>query len=299
MLKPNFFIVGAPKCGTSAMYDYLKPHPEIFMPAYKEPHFFARDFQGSRFERFRKEEDYLALFAQATTEKRVGEASVWYLYSHCAAQEIKDYAPDAQIIIMLRSPVDMIYSLYHQLLYTLCEDIPVFEEALAAEPDRKQGRRMPPGLHIMPESLYYHDTAGFTEQVKRYFDVFGRDRVHVIIYDDFKADTPKVYRETLEFLGVNPDFVPDIEIVNPNKYSRNPGLQRFLMEPPSWLMAVGKKVLPVARPIYWKLRKINTNYQPRPSLDPAVKAQLQREFLPEVEQLSKLLGRDLTYWCKS
>lgn len=281
------------------MYDYLKPHPEIFMPAYKEPHFFARDFQGSRFERFRKEDDYLALFAKADTEKRIGEASVWYLYSRCAAQEIKDFAPEARIIAMLRSPVDMLYSLYHQLLYTMCEDIPDFETALAAENDRKQGKRLPPDLHIMPESLYYSDTVRFTEQLQRYFEVFGRDQVQVIIYDDFKADTARVYRDTLLFLGVDPDFELDMKVVNPNKYLRNLVFQNFLMQPPTWLMDIGKKMLPVARPIYWKLRNMNTVYQQRPPLDPALKARLQQEFLSEVEQLSELLGRDLTHWCKS
>ncbi len=297
MNKPNFFIVGAPKCGTTAMYDYLKTHPEIFMSNYKEPHFFARDFQGSRLERFRREQDYLALFTGAHGEKRLGEASTWYLYSRCAAREIKEFNADARIMIMLRSPIDMMYSLHHQLLYTLNEDLKSFEEALAVEEKRKQGLGIPAKLHIMPAALFYRETARFAEQVQRYFEVFGRERVHVIIFDDLKANTQKVYQQALEFLEVNDDFTPDMRIVNANKYLRNEAMQDFLITPPRWLMTIGKKILPLARPVYWKLRQANTRYEARSPLDSHIRLQLQQEFKPEIEQLSKLLGRDLTYWC--
>ncbi len=298
MTKPNFFIVGAPKCGTTAIFDYLKPHPEIFMPAYKEPHYFARDFHGSRLDRFRNGNDYLRLFAHASDAKRIGEASTWYLYSSTAAYEIKDFDPNAKIVAMLRSPVEMMYSLYHQLLYNLNEDLPTFAQALAAEEERKQGKNIPAKLDIMPSALYYRETPKFTQQVKRYFDVFGRENVHVIIYDDMKGDSLGVYRRVLEFLEVDPDFVPEMKIINANKYMRNERVQDFLIAPPNWLMQVGKKVLPVARPVYWKLRNLNSRYQSRPQLEPSLRAELQAEFLPEVEQLSELLGRDLTHWCR-
>ena len=297
MIKPDFFIVGAPKCGTTAMYQYLKAHPEVFMPAYKEPHYFAEDFHGAWIERFRQQEDYLRLFADAGKAKRVGEASTWHLYSRCAARKIHEFNPEACIIIMLRSPVDMLYSLYQQFCYTLDENLPSFEEALAAEERRKQGADLPPTLQIMPEALFYQETVKFTEQVSRYLEVFGREQVHIIIYDDLKAETRAVYQQTLEFLNIDTRFEPDFNAVNASKYPRNAVIQRFLMRPPAWVMAAGKAVLPLARPLYWKLRGMNSRHEARPPLDPALRSQLQREFLPEVERLSQLLGRDLTHWC--
>ena len=296
--KPNFFIVGAPKCGTSAMYDYLREHPDVFMPTYKEPHFFARDFEGQRLNRFRDEKKYLALFKSAQNETRIGEASVWYLYSRVAAAELRAYDPDARIIVMLRSPVEMLYSLYHQLVYTRNEDLTTFREALAAEPDRKMGKRIPRRLHTMVETLYYRDIVKFTEQIQRYFDAFGHEQVHIIIYDDFKANTPQVYQHTLEFLEVDPDFVADFRVVNPNKFYRNSAFQEFLLMPPDWIMRTGHTILPVARRVYWMLRKLNARQIPRSSLNPELERELKKEFLPDIERLSELLGRDLTHWCQ-
>src|SRR3989339_415720 len=137
MRKPDFFIVGAPKSGTTAMCTYLKQHPEIFMPEKKESHFFGTDLNSPRFIRDKK--IYLSLFSKAKDERRVGESSVWYLYSKKAASEIKEFSPSASIIIMLRNPVDMLYSQHSQFLYNGNEDIACFEEALNAEQDRRRG----------------------------------------------------------------------------------------------------------------------------------------------------------------
>ncbi|RLG08342.1 MAG: sulfotransferase, partial [Thaumarchaeota archaeon] len=109
MKKPNFFIVGAPKCGTHAMYTFLKAHPEIFMPERKEFQYFATDLvRGTQYEL--SEEEYLSYFRIAKDEKRLGEASTWYLYSKKAASNIKKFNPHAKIIVMLRHPIEMMYS---------------------------------------------------------------------------------------------------------------------------------------------------------------------------------------------
>ena len=138
MRRPDFFIVGAPKCGTTAMIDYLKQHPEVFVPDRKELDFFGRDlvFKGHRL----TEEEYLGFFSRATAEKRAGEGSVWYLHSKTAALEIKDFSPNARIIIMLRNPLDMMYSFHSQRLYNGNEDIENFSAALDAEAERTQHR---------------------------------------------------------------------------------------------------------------------------------------------------------------
>ena len=130
--KPDVFIVGAPKCGTSAMDQYLAAHPEIYM-AKKEMHAFGSDLRfGPQFYR-RDQEAYLAEFATRNGERRAGEASVWYLFSTQAAAEIHAFNPEARIIIMLREPAEMLYSLYYQFRFDGNEHLPTFEEALAAE----------------------------------------------------------------------------------------------------------------------------------------------------------------------
>jgi hypothetical protein len=192
MKKPDFFLVGAPRCGTTALYTYLKQHPEIFMSPIKEPQFFA-DFLAEH-RRICTWSDYLNCFAGADHEKRIGEASVAYLAAPNSARDIKVFSPQARIIIMLRNPVDVMNSLYHLRRFSNLEDELSFESALAAD---EHGRRS--------HELTYRERVKFAEQTKRFIDTFGRENVHIILFDDFKADTAMVYRDTLKFLDVQSD----------------------------------------------------------------------------------------------
>jgi hypothetical protein len=293
--RPNFFIVGAPKCGTSSLYTYLRQHPDVFMPEIKEPNFFAVDLG------FPVERDlagYLALFAEARDEKRLGEASTWHLFSPAAPTKIKEFCPAAKIICMLRNPVDMIYSLHGQSVFSGHEDILDFAAALDAEADRKQGRRLPKHA-IGVKGRFYRDVAMYSEQVQRYFDVFGRANVQVIIFDDFKRDTARIYRETCEFLGIDASFQPTFEVANPHTRRRSMALRNliwFLWSEP--VRRLRKSVLPPALQRFGKrmaagIESLNTKSEKRPPLDPALRARLQEEFAPDVERLSEMLGRDL------
>jgi hypothetical protein len=295
MRRPDFFIVGAPKCGTTAMNDYLQAHPEIFVPAKKEIHFFGTDL-AFRTGRQLTEAEYLSYFALAQDEKRLGEASVWYLYSQQAAAEIKAFSPAARIIIMLRNPVDMMYSLHSQRLYNGRETISDFAKALATEAmhGRKEWDRKG-ALNAVGFS--YREAATYTPQVQRYFDVFGREQVQVIIFDDFARATPEVYRQTCEFLQVDSQFQPEFRIVNANKGVHSAALRSFLRYPPGlvrWLLKLLDR--PARQGFKGWLRRLNTRYESRPPMDPGLRRQLQAEFAPEVEQLRALLGRDLTLW---
>ncbi|NJK80070.1 MAG: sulfotransferase domain-containing protein [Chloroflexaceae bacterium] len=293
-MKPDFFIVGAPKSGTSSLCVYLDQHPSICMATDKEPDFFGSDLQGKR--RATTLEDYLKLFP-CSPDLLWGEGSTWYLFSKCAAREIYQHNPQAKIIIMLRNPIDFVYALHSQVVYVADEDITDFEQALHAEPDRKQGRRIPAGC-TQPESLLYTEAARFTEQVKQYFDVFGREAVLVIIYDDFKRDTAGVYRQTLQFLQVDPTFQANLQIVNPNKKIRSHLLNTLWRRPPRLVQNVLRSLLPFAlrRLIRRRVRSLNMQHEPRNPMPPHVYRRLQQHFAPEVEHLSTLLGRDLRSW---
>lgn len=281
---PDFFIVGAPKCGTSAMHYYLRQHPEVFLPEQKDAHFFATDIQCDRY--ISDPDTYLALFGDAERAKRVGEASVWYLYSTEAARRIHSRCPNARIIAMFRNPVDMLYSQHSQFLYNANETIRDFEKALAAEPDRKAGRRIPRTAHF-PEGLHYFETARFADQLSRYVDVFGWDRVHVILLDDLRADTPAVFRQTCCFLEVSDDADIDFRVVNPNKRVRSAFLRDLFHRLPTGLRAAIRSVVP---------DRFYLKYEKRPPMDPHLRARLVEELTPQIEKLEAMLDRDLSHW---
>lgn len=301
--RPDFFIVGAPKCGTTALAEYLATHADIYMPQ-KEMHFFGSDLDfGRQFYR-RELETYLAEFNRWNGQARVGEASVWYLFSQRAAEEIKAFNPEANIIILLREPASMLYSLYYQFLFDGNEYLPSFEEALDAEHDRAMGRRIG-RLTYLPKALAYRATACFTEQVRRYFDIFGRERVHIIIYDDLAADTARTYRHTLDFLGVSNSVDPPRRHPGGNVSVKSPVIRSILNDPLVRGTAIAlRRWLP--RPIFTAIQKtgtrissLNQSSDQRPPMTAVTRLLLQREFAPEIERLSALLGRDLTHWSKS
>jgi hypothetical protein len=297
MCKPNFFIVGAPKCGTTAMHEYLKQHPEVFMSRFKEPHFFGTDLYSPRF--LRDERKYQDIFAEALYMNLVGESSVYYLYSSKAAHEIKAFCSKARIIIMLRDPVDTMYSLHSQLIVNGAEDIVDFEAALDAEEDRKKGRRIPQGADPV-QRLFYREMTSYTKQVERYLNVFGRDHVHIIIFDDLRKKTEQVYYRTCEFLDIDPAFKPRFEIINPNRRVRNMRIHKLLNFPNPLSKRIVRSIFPDSLRISLKrLGRLNVMYGPRPAMAPELRKKLQAEFATEVEHLSELLGRDLTFWSHS
>jgi hypothetical protein len=293
--RPDFFMVGAPKCGTTAMTSYLGRHPQIFMPAAKELHFFGADLDYRR--RRPTEVEYLAAFANAADAKRAGEASVGYIYSKRAPREILDFSPRADILIMLRDPVEMIQSQHAQELFMGQEDITDLEAALAAEPDRASGRRIPAGS-TQPYLLRYTWIARYADHVERYLDAFGRDRVHVTLFDDFTRDTPAAYADVVGFLGCDAGYRLDFPIVNQRKGVRSTTLQRIVRDPPGILRSAARRALPLAARV--RLRhafyRANTRRATVSPMSDALRRQLRTEFAPDVRRLADLIGRDLTAW---
>ena len=284
MRKPDFFIVGAPRCGTASMYAYLKQHPEVWVSILKEPHFFGSDLSPLPYA-VRDEQLYLELFAGAAGRPRAGEASVWYLSSEKAPFEIRAFAPEARIIVMLREPAQMAHSLYSLYTRTGNEDLPTFGEALAAEPERRRGGRIPSGAYF-PEGLLYTDAARYAAKVERYFAVFGRENVLAIVFDDFVCDTAGVYRRTLEFLGVEPRFEAELDPRRARERVR--------------MLAVGqlRRASPeVKRRLQLEGMKQHESASGRP-LPSELAARLRQLFAEDVSRLGALLGRDLGAWTR-
>jgi hypothetical protein len=296
--RPDLFIIGAFKAGTTAMYEYLRVHPQVFMSVPKEPMYFGSDLTP----RYRRmtEDEYLALFKGATAAQRAGEGSPWYLYSSNAPREILEFAPTAQAIVLLRNPVDVMYAQHSQLVFNKREDIADFGEALAAEPDRRAGQRIPTEA-LRPEALFYRHSVRFADQLRHWFEVVGRDRMHVIVFDDLVADPRAVYRQTLEFLGVDASVEVDLSAYNPNKRARSGFVQRMIFAPPKPIRSLFGRArsLPIAHRVRDRLVSANSTKAERAQMDPALRSELTAEFAPQVAELGELIGRDLSAWSKA
>lgn len=299
---PNLFIIGAPKSGTTSLYEYLKGHPQVFMSPVKEPNYFApdlaRDVSGNSMLFGHDEAEYLALFADAGDAPIIGEGSTRYMYSRGAPELIHKAAPDARIVAMVRNPIDMIHSLHAHKLSAGTEDIADFEQALAAESDRDAGKRVPP--HSNPLLATYRDRARFGEQLTRWFDMFGADRVHVIVFEDMLAAPADEFRKLLEFLGIDASYRPaSFAAHNAAHGSRNSLVRRLVLSPPAQWVAwralprlVGnvraREMISVFSQSRLRRRKIE-----RDVIAPDVRTRLEKDFEPDVAVLSSLLGRDL------
>lgn len=294
MVKPHFFIVGAPKSGTTVLNDYLSQHPDIFM-APKELHYFGKDLKTKL---KLSEAEYLQNFREVQNEKVIGEASVWYLFSKTAAKEIKEFDPDAKIIIMLRNPVEVIYALHSQHLFDGNEDVRDFEEAINLDKYREKGERLPDSVDYF-ETPLYKDSVLFFAQVKRYLDAFNKDNVHIILYDDFVSNTEKTISDTFKFLEIRDDIPIQYKILNKNKRIKWFYLHRLIKKPPSWMKKIIRIILPfrsVRHFMMSRLYKWNINVAERDSLNTILHQQLKKDFANDIDSLGHLINKDLSEW---
>ena len=294
---PDFFIVGAPKCGTSSLHQYLRQHPDLYLPDLKDVPFFGSDLEHTVPNAPADRREYVAWFSEAPTSARVGDSCTLYMQSRKAAEEIANWRPDAAIIVMLRDPVDLMFSLHSHNIWMTDEDILDFESAIAAEPDRRNGRRIPP-LCNYPAGLWYRDVASLGDQVARYFEVFPRENIHVINCDEFRQNARSVVDQTLEFLEVTTEVELDLDIVNSRRAPRSLPIQRFLQQPPAGLERPYRAVTPRS----WHgqllpfLNRFNETKRARQTFSPELRRQLKLEMKPQVKKLEGIVGEDLTGW---
>jgi hypothetical protein len=295
---PEFYIFGAPKCGTTALHEYLDLHPGVCMSRVKEPQYFCSDFPDIR-QIPDSVSAYMDLFADARAGQIRGESSVWYLFSREAAANVAAARPDARVIVMLRNPVEAAHSMHGQAQLTLREDEPSFERAWDLQDERAAGRRLP-AYCPHPESLQYRDVFRYVPQLQRLWDHFPREQTKIIIFDDFKADPAGVYRDVVEFLGLPPHDLAEYPRVNEAKALRSQPLLRVLAAPPYILRPF---VLPIKKslnrigikPSTLLARKF-VEPRAREPLTPELYGRVAEAFREDVSCLSRLLGRDLGAW---
>jgi hypothetical protein len=296
MTWPDLLIVGAPKCGTTAITRFLETHPQVHMAERKDLHFFGTDLGFQHRER-ESEASYLNRFEAAQPSQLRAESSVWYLYSTHAAAEIAEKNPEARILILLRHPVDMMHALWAQLRLNGLgdEDITDFAAALEAEEDRIGGQRIPASTPL-PEALFYRRTARYAEQIRRYSDVFPSEQIQVIIQEEMKADTQAAWAEVCDWLDIDAGHQPEIGQVNRSKAVRSEGLRRAVGATPQGV----KKLLPSSarRTVSRWLRKVNSSHTQRAPLEPALRSKLNTEFKREVKEVEAILGRTIPSWSR-
>jgi hypothetical protein len=308
IMIPDFFIVGHAKSGSTAMYEMLRRHPQIFMPEGKEPWFFASELHertpprpGGTPETL---EEYEALFEGAAPGQVIGEASVMYLWSRTAAGRIAEVKPGARIIATLREPASLLYSLHLQWVQTYVETQADFRKAIALEQDRREGRQIP-RYTFWPQALLYSDHVRYVDQLRRYRSVFPSEQLLVLIYDDFRADNEATVRRVLRFLEV--DETAPIEAVESNPTVRVRSQQlHHLMHAVSVgrgpISRATKTIIKAVTPPGLRRGTLNAVKTRMVFTDPVppdddLMLELRRRFKPEVSALSEYLDRDLvTLW---
>lgn len=298
MSKPNCFIIGAPKCGTTAMSEYLRSHPAVFMCEPKEPHFFCSDVRSSPC--VENTQEYLNLFRAATPENRVViDASADYLMSERAPGEIASFAPNAKIIIMLRKPSDLVSSFHNQLFKFGVEDKLDFEQAWDLQGERARGNKLPKGCKV-PKLLQYKRVGELGHQVEDVLMVFPADRVHFILLDDFVSDPTGEYLRLLAFLDLPDDGRREFPRVNEAVQYKWPWLGQF---PKRMRGYVAKPLSSLRRNTRFRgtgalriLDRLNTRRSSVAPVREEFRCYLDSVFYGEVKLLEELLDRDLSAW---
>jgi hypothetical protein len=314
-LLPNFFIVGAPKAGTTSLYHYLDQHPEIYMSPIKEPCHFSVEIRAENFSeemlpgieaevRAQHEylqgpmterrvggvgmewADYLRLFRDVKKEKAIGEASVLYLWSKTAAETMRSKIPDAKIVMILRDPVDRAFSEYMHAVTAGVLRIS-FREYVEACLSYKSDK-----LSLWKPSL---EPGLYFDSVKRYLDRFGGGNVRIFFYEDYQARQAWVLEEMFRFLGVDSSFIPDTS----QRYlvpsvPRSLALGQFLKKSGLWQR--GARMSPSA--FRSTLKKLAVRSRGAVSVSPKDREFLHDYYREDIQKLAQLLDRDLTAWLR-
>jgi hypothetical protein len=299
MKIPDFFIIGAPKCGTTALSEYLGQHPNICFSHVKEPHFFSDDIPSYKIDRTLA--DYVRRNFSHFDPRRhraMGEGSVFYYFSDVAVPNILNANPSARFVYAVRNPADMAYSLYSQYCYSYMEDIGSFEDAWNAQQQRAAGRDIPRRCYE-PRFLQYRTMGQLGQRLRVLKSIVPAGQLLVVAFDDLVSNPRQVYEDVLAFLDVPSDGRSTFPVVNENKVRRSRALGYLSASVPRWLHngirdlkhAAGISHVPLNI-----LARISEKPAKRPPLSDAFRKYLVAEFEPDVCLLEQQLGRRFGQW---
>jgi hypothetical protein len=310
---PNFFIVGAPKAGTTSLYYYLSQHPDVYMSPIKEPNYFATEIRAEnispQWQAWAQKEndslqqylrgsmrekrfgglvsnwfDYLKLFQNANREKAIGEASVCYLWSRTAARNIASTTSNPKIIMVLRNPVDRAFSQYKQAV----------TNGLVGSSFREQVRR---SLNRKTDKLEllnpFLEFGLYHEQVKRFTELFPAQNLRVYLYEEYRQAPAETLADVFRFLEVDPQFLPDLSKKHlQTRMPRFVWVSHKLKQHGAWSRlkgAVPATLVPV-------VQKLVFRNEQTAEIDRADRLYLSDYYREDVSRLATLIRRNLDGW---
>jgi hypothetical protein len=288
---PNFFIIGAPKCGTTSLSKWLAGHPEVYFSPIKEPHFFNTDenwfWRGT-------EKKYLKLFEKVKTyHKAIGEGSVWYLNSKVAVSNIEKFTnKNAKYIVCLRNPIEMVVSLHNQLIVTGIENILDFNKAWKMSEHRNEDQGFT-SFYRQTSHLHYKNSCLLGQQVQRLFENVPRDRIHFVFIEDMKSNPEKIYNQVIHFLNLTAHKKNDFVKENSSKKLRSGIFKKVLLFLGFLKIKMG---IPFNFGLLNKMEKFNEISGKYPDIDLELEKELKEYFFNDIELLENLVQRDLSEW---
>jgi len=295
--RPSFFVAGAPKCGTTALYTNLRAHAGVYLPELKEPHFHSTDLPGLCAVEGRA--GYDALFAPAPAGALIGEASASYLMSETAVPRILAETPTARFVVILRNPAEMAAAMHGELCANLSEDVTDFAAAWALIPERRAGRRLPPRA-AEPQMLDYARVCAIGTQLERFVARVPEHQRLILTLDEMRADAAAVHTRLLGFLGLAPAALAEAGPVNARRRLRSRRLAAMHQDLPRLLGPVYGPAKRLGNALGLSpsalVSRLNVAAAPRAALDPGFAADLAAHFAPEIDRIEAVLGRDLSHW---
>lgn len=301
MNKPNFFVVGEPKSGTTSLHEFFSQHPQITMSRVKEPYYFCTDlhaesdqFHGKKlYFKYREKNKYLSIFNQDKKYEVVGESSTFYIWSKNAAENIYNYDRKSKILIFLRNPIHFIHSLHSHWVVETYENLCDFEDALSAEADRKTNWKKIPPRAYFPSMLYYTSMVDYAGQVGRFLKRFDHQQVKIVLFETFQKNNEKIFKEILNFLEVDTSFKPDFKRLNTSKKPRIKTLNYLAQN--VYFLETMKTILPYG--LHAQIKKIGQSMlwkkTHRKEITTKVYDELAKKFRKDVEAMSDVLHMDL------
>ena len=288
-MKVDFFIVGAPKAGTTSLYHYLSEHPQIEMSSQKEPDYFsdkAINEQGMYYGKNRVNtlDKYESLFVQKESVV-YGEASVSYLFYDNVAEDIKKYNPNAKIIIMLRNPIERAFS--HYLMdYRLGLISDSFENIIAKKSKHKKA-------HLFYQQ--YIEVSKYATQIQRYLDFFEKENILFIDYEDFKKNVSKTVDQVYNFLNISTEFVADINTKHNTFIMPKNKIIRLI-----YSFVFLRKILTFLFPVYLvkNIRVLLFKSDKKPELLKETRSLLKKIFNDDIKKLEEVLAKNYSKWIK-
>jgi len=297
-----FFVIGAPRCGTTAISNALRDHPGICFAVPKEPHYFSRLPKNWSAERLSA--DYLQIFFRHAGPEHVtyGEGSPSYIYSDEAIDTIERQFPQARYIVMVRNPMEMLPSYHQRLVYLLDETETDLVKAWRLQEARSRGEQIPKRCRNT-HMLRYRDICSLADRIDTLIAKVGRERVKLVLFDDFSRVAIEVYRDTLRFLDLPDDGRNHLPKRNRTRVPRMVLLHLLMVQPRSELMRLllarlrqyGRKSSLIAA-LLRTIRRRSATVAARPVVPPELWDECVEAFRPSVQRLSQHFGRDLSTW---